>query len=46
VISIIGYAFQGCSGFTGSLTIPNSVTDIGSGTFESCTRIDTINVSD
>ena len=30
-------AFYGCSGFTGSLTIPNSVTEICSGAFYGCT---------
>ena len=29
-------AFSGCSGFTGSLTIPNSVTSIGNGAFFGC----------
>ena len=30
-------AFDGCSGFTGSLTIPNSVTTIGNEAFRDCT---------
>ncbi|MBP3739160.1 MAG: leucine-rich repeat domain-containing protein [Muribaculaceae bacterium] len=30
------YAFEGCSGFTGSLNIPNSVTDIGNYAFSGC----------
>ena len=29
-------AFYGCSGLTGSLTIPNSVTEIGEGAFAQC----------
>ena len=36
VTSIGAYAFQGCSGFTGSLTIPNSLTLIGYNAFEGC----------
>ena len=36
VTSIGDYAFRGCSGFTGSLTIPNSVTSIGDWAFCSC----------
>ena len=36
VTSIGSYAFQSCSGFTGSLTIPNSVTSIGSYAFKDC----------
>ncbi len=36
-VTAIGYrAFQGCSGFTGALTIPNSVTSIGGGAFRNC----------
>ena len=33
---IDGSAFQDCSGFTGSLTIGNSVTIIGNGSFQNC----------
>ena len=29
----------GCSGLTGTLTIPNSVTSIGNGAFRSCTSL-------
>ncbi len=37
-VTVIGdYAFQRCSGFTGSLTIGNSVETIGAKAFESCT---------
>ena len=36
-VTAIGYnAFRDCSGFTGSLTIPNSVTTIGNYAFEGC----------
>ena len=36
-LKLIGeYAFEGCSGFTGSLTIPNSVTSIGNYAFSYC----------
>ena len=38
VISIRDYAFFQCSGFTGSLTIGNSVQTIGKGAFSSCSR--------
>ena len=34
--SIGNFAFLGCSGFTGSLTIPNSVTSIGNYAFYGC----------
>ncbi len=37
VTSIGAYAFNECSGFTGSLTIPNSVTEIGHWAFYDCT---------
>ena len=36
VTKIGNYAFWGCSGFTGSLTIGNSVTTIGEYAFEGC----------
>lgn len=36
IIKINNYAFQGCSGFTGTLTIPNTVTSIGVASFRSC----------
>ena len=36
VTSIGNSAFFNCSGFTGSLTIPNSVTSIGRFAFEGC----------
>ena len=36
VTSIGDYAFRGCSGMTGSLTIPNSVTSIGNHAFYYC----------
>ena len=36
VTSIGNYAFYGCSGFTGSLTIPNSVISIGIWAFAGC----------
>ena len=32
------YMFYGCSGFTGTLTIPSSVTSIGYGAFYQCTH--------
>ncbi|MCR5589958.1 MAG: leucine-rich repeat domain-containing protein [Lachnospiraceae bacterium] len=36
-VTVIGdYAFSNCSGFTGSLTIPNSVTTIGNFAFSGC----------
>ena len=37
VTAIGGSAFQNCTGFTGSLTIPNSVISIGSYAFKGCT---------
>lgn len=37
VTSIGSYAFYQCTGFTGSLTIPNSVTSIGNYAFKDCT---------
>ena len=36
VARIPAYLFYGCSGFTGSLSIPNSVTEIGMSAFEGC----------
>jgi hypothetical protein len=33
IMTIGNYAFRFCSGFTGSLTIPSSVTSIGDQTF-------------
>ncbi len=36
ITSIGNYAFYDCSGFTGSLTIPNSVTSIGICAFSDC----------
>jgi len=36
VTSIGDYAFNGCTGLTGSLVIPDSVTSIGGYAFESC----------
>ena len=36
VTAIDDNAFSGCSGFTGSLTVPNSVTTIGNEAFSNC----------
>ena len=36
VFSIADYAFYNCNGLTGNLTIPNSVTTIGSAAFNGC----------
>ncbi len=36
VTSIGEFAFRGCSGFAGELTIPDGVTTIGGGAFEDC----------
>jgi hypothetical protein len=40
VTAIGDWAFNECSGLTGSLTIPNSVTAIGEGAFYECTGFD------
>lgn len=46
-VTIIGeYAFAGCSGLTGSLTIPNSVTNIGEYAFSQCGFDGTITLPD
>ena len=37
-------AFHGCSGLTGSLTIPNSVTEIGWKAFTDCSGLTSINI--
>jgi len=37
-------AFCFCSGFTGSLTIPNSVTSIGESAFETCSGITSVTI--
>lgn len=39
ITSIGAYAFYGCSGLTGTLTIPSSVTSIGQSAFYGCTGI-------
>ncbi|MDE6048110.1 MAG: leucine-rich repeat domain-containing protein, partial [Paramuribaculum sp.] len=44
VTSIERNAFYGCSGFTGSLTIPNSVTTIGNCAFEGCSGFTSITI--
>ena len=36
-------AFQSCAGFTGSLTIPDSVTSIGNYAFSGCTGLTNVN---
>ncbi|MBR5984123.1 MAG: leucine-rich repeat protein [Bacteroidales bacterium] len=38
------YAFSGCSGLTGSLTIPNSVTNIGNSAFYGCSGLTSLTV--
>jgi hypothetical protein len=45
VTSIGWYAFQNCSGFTGTLTIPDSVTRIYYDAFWGCSGFNIINVS-
>jgi hypothetical protein len=42
VTSIGAGAFYGCSGLTGTLTIPNSVKSIGDGAFGGCTGLGTV----
>lgn len=44
-VSAVGeYAFYGCSGFTGTLAIPNSVTSIGTSAFSNCSGITDISI--
>ena len=38
------YAFNGCSGLTGDLTIPNSVTSIGKHAFSSCFKLKEVTI--
>ena len=40
------YAFSGCSGLTGTLTIPNSVTSIGSDAFSYCSGLTNVVLED
>ena len=42
-VTSIGYAFEGCSGLT-SVTIPNSVTKIGSSAFSGCSGLTSVTV--
>ena len=44
VTSIGGYAFYNCSGLTGTLTIPNSVTEIKAAAFEKCTGLTSVTI--
>lgn len=46
VTTIGDYAFYGCSGFTGTLTIPDSVTTIGDYAFVDCTNLTEIFLSE
>jgi hypothetical protein len=46
VTSIENYAFSYCFGFTGSLTIPNSVTSIGSYAFYGCSFTGSLTIGD
>ncbi len=39
ITSIGANAFKGCSGLTGSLTLPSNVTSIGASTFEGCSGL-------
>lgn len=39
VTAIASYAFQGCSGFNGSLTLPNTIKTIGFYAFENCSGL-------
>ena len=42
-VGITGYAFDGCSGLV-SVTIPNSLTNIGSNTFAGCSGLTSIDI--
>ena len=44
VTSIGDYTFRGCSGLTGTLTIPNSVTSIGSYAFFGCSGLTSVTI--
>lgn len=44
--AIGNYCFQGCSGLTGTLIIPDCVTTIGGGVFTQCTNIEEIQISE
>ena len=45
VTSIVGYAFEGCSGLT-SITIPEGVTSIGNAAFKGCSSLTSIVIPD